>query len=65
MRRTLRGCRYSRSLCCCRVLYVAIRYAYLGRILVKWQLPEGWVSVLLLALAVAGILALLLIHPLR
>ena len=46
-------------------LYVGILYAYLGRIVVQWQLPEGWVSVLILALAVAGILALLLIHPLR
>jgi hypothetical protein len=46
-------------------LYVAILYAYLGRILVQWELPQGWVSLLILALAVAGILALLLIHPLR
>ena len=47
------------------VLYLAILYAYLGRILGRWALPQGWVSGLILALAVAGILALLLIHPLR
>jgi hypothetical protein len=46
-------------------LYVAILYAYLGRIVVQWELPQGWVSVLILALAVSGIFALLLIHPLR
>ena len=46
-------------------LYVVILYAYLGRILVQWTLPNGWVSGLILALAVAGIFALLLIHPLR
>jgi hypothetical protein len=46
-------------------LYVAILYAYMGRILGQWELPQGWVSLLILALAVAGILALLLIHPLR
>ena len=46
-------------------LYVGILYAYLLRILVYRALPQGWVSVLILALAVAGIFALLLIHPLR
>jgi len=46
-------------------LYGAILYAYMGRILVQWELPQGWVSLLILALAVAGILALLLVHPLR
>jgi hypothetical protein len=46
-------------------LYVLILYAYLLRIVVQWELPQGWVSVLILALAVAGIFALLLIHPLR
>lgn len=46
-------------------LYLAILYAYLGRILVRWELPQGWVAELILALAGAGIFALLLIHPLR
>ena len=47
------------------VLYLGILYAYMGRILVTWTLPEGWVSTLVLVLAVAGIFALLLIHPIR
>jgi len=47
------------------VLYLVILYAYLGRILVRWELPKGWVSILILAFSVAGIFALLLIHPIR
>ena len=47
------------------VLYLGILYGYLGRILWLRALPEGWVATLILALAVAGIFALLLIHPLR
>ena len=47
------------------VLYLGILYGYLGRILWLRALPQGWVSGLILALAVAGIFALLLIHPLR
>ncbi|MBG8554845.1 DUF4153 domain-containing protein [Hymenobacter guriensis] len=47
------------------VLYLVILYAYMARILVLWTLPKGWVSTLVLALAVAGIFALLLIHPIR
>ncbi|MCB2407753.1 DUF4153 domain-containing protein [Hymenobacter lucidus] len=47
------------------VLYLGILYAYLGRILGQWQLPKGWVSLLVLAFSVAGIFALLLIHPIR
>lgn len=47
------------------VLYLGILYAYLGRILLLQALPQGWVSMLVLALAVAGIFALLLIHPVR
>lgn len=47
------------------VLYLGILYAYLGRILLLQALPQGWVSLLVLALAVAGIFALLLIHPIR
>ncbi|AHJ97219.1 hypothetical protein Hsw_1624 [Hymenobacter swuensis DY53] len=47
------------------VLYLGILYAYLGRILLLQALPQGWVSMLVLALAMAGIFALLLIHPIR
>ncbi|RSK47137.1 DUF4153 domain-containing protein [Hymenobacter rigui] len=47
------------------VLYLGILYAYMARIVVSWELPEGWVSILILAFSVAGIFALLLIHPVR
>ncbi|SHK76599.1 DUF4153 domain-containing protein [Hymenobacter psychrotolerans] len=47
------------------VLYLVILYAYLARIVVLWTLPKGWVSTLILAFSVAGIFALLLIHPIR
>ncbi|TGE29059.1 DUF4153 domain-containing protein [Hymenobacter metallicola] len=47
------------------VLYLAILYAYLGRIVMQWELPKGWVSLLILVFSVAGVFALLLIHPIR
>jgi hypothetical protein len=47
------------------LIYVVILYIYSGKILVKWELPEGWVSYLVLAYSIVGILALLLVHPLK
>jgi hypothetical protein len=46
-------------------LYLAILYAYLFKIIFTADWPSGWVCWLVLGLAVAGILALLLIYPLR
>lgn len=46
-------------------IYLAILLAYEAKILVQWQLPKGYVSTLILGYAVAGILSLLLIHPIR
>ncbi|MDO6390057.1 DUF4153 domain-containing protein [Pontibacter sp. BT731] len=46
-------------------LYLLILYAYLGKIVVQWEWPYGWVSVLVLSFSIAGILSLLLIHPIR
>jgi hypothetical protein len=46
-------------------LYMVILYAYGIRILVQWSLPRGWVSMLILCYAMAGILAMLLVTPLR
>jgi hypothetical protein len=46
-------------------LYLAILYAYLFKIVFTAHWPSGWVSWLVLGFAVAGILALLLIYPLR
>jgi hypothetical protein len=46
-------------------IYVAILLAYEIKILVQWQLPKGLVSNLILGYAVFGILALLLVYPIR
>ncbi|WP_353722505.1 DUF4153 domain-containing protein [Dyadobacter sp. 676] len=47
------------------VVYLIILYVYTGKIVVQWQLPQGRVAYLVLAFSVAGILALLLLYPLR
>lgn len=46
-------------------IYVVILYLYSAKILVNWELPRGWVSYLVLAYSIVGILALLLVHPLK
>jgi hypothetical protein len=46
-------------------LYLVILYAYMGKILVQWEWPRGWVSYLVLGFSTAGIFSLLLIHPIR
>ncbi len=47
------------------IIYLVILYFYSGKILINWELPRGWVSYLILAYSVVGILALLLVHPLK
>jgi len=47
------------------LIYVTILYFYSVKILINWQLPRGWVSYLVLAYSTVGILALLLVHPLK
>lgn len=46
-------------------IYAVILYFYSAKILINWELPRGWVSYLVLAYSVIGILALLLVHPLK
>lgn len=46
-------------------IYVAILILYEVKILIEWELPNGYVSILIIAYAVFGILSLLLIHPIR
>ncbi|WP_461491094.1 DUF4153 domain-containing protein, partial [Pontibacter sp. HJ8] len=46
-------------------LYLVILYLYFGKIVLAWDWPKGWVSVLVLCFSIAGILSLLLIHPIR
>jgi hypothetical protein len=46
-------------------IYLLILYLYMGKIIVQWQLPMGWVSYLVLGFSITGIFSLLLIEPLR
>lgn len=46
-------------------VYLVILYAYGFKILFEWSLPKGWVSWLVNAFSVFGILSLLLIWPIR
>lgn len=47
------------------IIYVVILYFYSTKILINWELPRGWVSYLVLAYSIVGILAILLVHPLK
>ena len=47
------------------IIYLVILYLYGGKIIFQGHLPIGWVSNLILTFSVFGILALLLIYPLR
>ncbi|MBI4947629.1 MAG: DUF4153 domain-containing protein [Bacteroidetes bacterium] len=46
-------------------VYLLILYAYGVKIIIQWELPKGWVSYLVNAFSVFGILSLLLIWPIR
>lgn len=46
-------------------VYIIILYVYTGKILVQWELPNGWVSNLVLSFSISGILALLLLFPIK
>jgi hypothetical protein len=46
-------------------VYLVILTAYFGKVLVTWSWPSGWIGWLVSSVAVAGTLALLLVHPLR
>jgi hypothetical protein len=47
-------------------IYFVILYIYMGKILIQWSLPKGWVRVsyLIIGFSVSGILSFLLLHPL-
>ena len=47
------------------VIYLLILYAYIIKIIAKQEWPEGYISYLVFAYAIAGILAFLLLWPLR
>lgn len=46
-------------------VYIVILYAYLVKILLQWELPNGWVANLVLSFSIAGILSLLLLYPIQ
>jgi hypothetical protein len=46
-------------------IYLGILVAYETKITLQWSLPQGWVSIMVLASAIFGILAFLLIYPLK
>jgi Domain of unknown function (DUF4153) len=47
------------------MIYLIILYAYEAKIIVTWTLPQGWVGTLVLAFSVFGILAFLLLYPIK
>ncbi|MBN2089940.1 DUF4153 domain-containing protein, partial [candidate division KSB1 bacterium] len=47
------------------VVYWLILYAYLAKILIEWDWPQGWVSKLILGFSATGIFTLLLLYPIR
>ena len=46
-------------------VYVLILYVYLAKIILTWELPEGWVSWLVTVLGVGGLAMTLLLYPHR
>ncbi len=46
-------------------IYLLILYLYILEIIIKWALPKGLVSYLVIGYSVAGIFSLLLIYPIR
>jgi hypothetical protein len=43
--------------------YLIILYAYLGKILLAWDWPQGWVSKLILGFIGTGFFSMMLLHP--
>ena len=46
-------------------VYAAILYAYLFKIVFAWELPNGWVTWLVSALALGGLLVITVLYPVR
>jgi hypothetical protein len=47
------------------LVYLVILYVYMAKILIAWDWPKGWVSGLILGFSTAGMLMLLLLHPIQ
>ena len=46
-------------------IYTLILYFYLFQIIVKWELPNGWVTTLVSVLSIGGFLTMYILYPLR
>jgi hypothetical protein len=44
-------------------IYFVILYAYIGRIVIEWAWPHGWVSSLIIGFSTFGVLTMLLLFP--
>ncbi len=47
------------------VIYLGILTAYLGKVILTRSWPNGWIGYLVSSVSATGVLALLLVHPLR
>ena len=47
------------------LVYFVILYAYIGKILLEWNWPKGWVAELILGFTVTGVISLVLLYPMR
>jgi len=47
------------------MLYILILYAYSLKILFQWELPQGWVSYMVTALAILGFVVQVIINPIQ
>ena len=45
------------------LVYLLILYAYLAKIIVEWDWPQGWTSKLILGFTGTGMFSLLMLHP--
>lgn len=46
------------------IIYTIILYGYLAKIIITWQLPDGWVSLLVSILGIFGYLTIFILYPL-
>lgn len=46
-------------------LYTLILYVYLAQIMVKWELPNGWLATLVSVLGLGGFVTMFILYPLR
>ncbi len=47
------------------LIYFIILYLYLGKIILAWDWPRGWVSRLILGFIATGLVSVLLVYPIR